>query len=154
MCEPFVRVGGWGCALPVNPAGVLVRGYGQVVPTTGAEHTPEGFFTGSPDGLALFAAVQQAVSEVGDATVTVTKSQIAFRRRKGFAYVWRPGQYLASDVPAVLSIPLPYEVASDRFKSVAHPASNVWMHHLELFRTAQIDADVRCWLSEAYDNAG
>lgn len=93
------------------------------------------------------------MATVGEATVRVTKSQIAFRRRKGFAYVWRPGQYLKSAVPAVLSIALPHEVVSDRFKSVVHPSAKVWMHHIELQRTAQIDNEVRGWLAEAYANA-
>ena len=39
------------------------------------------------------------LTTVGEASVWVTKSQIAFRRRKGFAYVWRPGQYLNSPCP-------------------------------------------------------
>ena len=84
----------------------------------------------------------------------MTRSQIAFRRRTGFAFVWRPGQYVTSDVPAVLSIALPHEVASDRFKSVVHPSTGVWMHHLELREVGQVDDEVRGWLVEAYDDAG
>ena len=76
------------------------------------ERTPEGFFDGSPDGLRLYAAVEQAVRDIGDASIRVTKSQIAFSRRKGFLYLWRPGQYVKSDVPAVLSVVLPREVTS------------------------------------------
>ena len=90
---------------------------------------------------------------LGDASVTVTKSQVAFRRRKGFAYVWRPGQYVDSDVPAVLSIALPYEVRSDRFKEVVHPSASVLMHHIELHDASQIDDEVRGWLVEAYTSA-
>jgi hypothetical protein len=56
-------------------------------------------------------------------------------------------------VPAVLSIALSHEVASPRFKSVAHPTPKVWMHHLELSTVAQIDGEVRAWLAEAYDDA-
>ena len=93
------------------------------------------------------------MAAVGTASVRVTKSQIAFRHTKGFAFVWRPDQYLKSSVPAVLSIALPREVDSDRFKSVVHPSAAVWMHHLELRRTAQIDHEVRGWLAEAYSNA-
>ena len=55
-------------------------------------------------------------------SVAVTKSQVTFRRRKAFAFVWRPGQYVSSGVPAVLSIAMPHEVTSDRFKEIAHPA--------------------------------
>ena len=116
--------------------------------------TPTSLFEGSADGLALYLAVEDAVAAVGEAEVRATKSQIAFRRRKGFAYVWRPGQYVKSEVPAVLSIALPHQVASDRFKEVAHPSAKVWMHHIELRNTAQVDEEVRAWLIEAYQNAG
>ena len=119
----------------------------------GTGRTPEGYFAGHPEGLALFRAVEDMVATIGEASVRVTKSQIAFRRRKGFAYVWRPGQYLKSLVPAVLSIVLPREVASDRFKSVAHPSTEVWMHHVELRSAGEIDDEVRDWLAEAYANA-
>jgi hypothetical protein len=119
-----------------------------------AGHRPEDLFDGFPRGLAVCRAVEQTVSAIGDASVAVTKSQVAFRRRRGFAYVWRPGQYVASDVPAVLSIALPHEVVSDRFKEVVHPSSHVWMHHLELGDAAQVDDEVRAWLQEAYAAAG
>ena len=116
--------------------------------------TPASLFEGVPDGLALYLAVADVVAAVGEAEVRVTKSQITFRRRKGFAYVWRPGQYVKSEVPAVLSIALPRQVASDRFKEVAHPSAEVWMHHLELNDPAEIDDEVRAWLTQAYANAG
>lgn len=116
-------------------------------------HSPTACFDGYPDGLAVFVAVRDAVAGIGEAAVEVTKSQIAFRRRTGFAYVWRPGQYVHSEVPAVLSIALPRAVASARFKSVVHPGTNVWMHHIELHEPAQIDDEVCGWLAEAYENA-
>ncbi|GAB3820447.1 hypothetical protein GCM10028820_26390 [Tessaracoccus terricola] len=101
----------------------------------------------------MYREVEQAVRAVGDASVRVTKSQIAFRRRKGFAYVWRPDLYLRSDVPAVLSVALPHEVTSTRFKEIAHPSPRVWMHHLELRRVEEVDDEVRAWLVAAHDNA-
>ncbi len=119
-----------------------------------AGRTPEDLFDGFPRGLALCRAVEQVVSRIGEVSMAVTKSQVAFRRRRGFAYVWRPGQYVDSDVPAVLSIALPHEVTSERFKEVAHPARHVWMHHLELRDPAQVDDQVRTWLREAYAAAG
>ena len=94
------------------------------------------------------------MAAIGPAEVRVTKSQIAFRRRKGFAYVWRPGQYVRSDFPAVLSIALPEQLASDRFKEVVHPSAGVWMHHLELDDPGQVDDEVRDWLADAYASAG
>ena len=119
-----------------------------------AGRRPEDLFDGFPRGLAVCRAVEQAVATIGDATVVVSKSQVAFRRRRGFAYVWRPGQYVDSDVSAVLSLALPHEVVSDRFKEVVHPSSQVWMHHLELDDAAQVDDQVHAWLQEAYAAAG
>jgi hypothetical protein len=118
-----------------------------------AERTPEKFFAGSPRGLAIYAAVSEALQALGAVTTVVGKSQVAFRHRKGFAYLWRPGQYIRSDVPAVLSIALPHPIESARFKSVVHPAATTWMHHLELRDECEIDAQVREWLAEAYASA-
>lgn len=115
---------------------------------------PEDLFDGFPQGLAICHAVREAVSAIGEASMRVMTSQVAFRRRRGFAYVWRPGQYVASDVPAVLSIALPREISSDRFKEVVHPSANVWMHHLELHEASELDVQVLGWLAEAYANAG
>lgn len=119
-----------------------------------APRTPAEFFAGSPDGLRLYEAVAAAVAELGAHEVRVSRSQVSFRRRRGFAYVWRPGRYVRSDVPAVLSVALPRELASERFKEVAHPTPRVWMHHLELDDVAQVDAEVSRWLAEAYAAAG
>ncbi|MEV4706369.1 DUF5655 domain-containing protein [Actinoplanes sp. NPDC049316] len=116
--------------------------------------TPEQFFDGSPAGLALYRALAAAVGALGPAEVRVGKAQISFRRRKGFAYVWRPGQYVTSSVPAVLSFGLPIRLHSPRIKQVVQPAPNVWMHHVELWEPAQVDAEVHSWLEAAYANAG
>lgn len=119
-----------------------------------ADPTPEELFAGHPDGLALYEVVARAVAEIGPSDIRATKSQVAFRRRAGFAFVWRPAQYVRSEVPAVLSIALPREIASPRFKEVAHPSATVWMHHLELTSAEQVDAEVRRWLTEAHKHAG
>lgn len=85
----------------------------------------------------------------------MTKSQIAFRRRRGFAYLWAPGMWLAHpDAPSVLSLALPDRIRSRRFKQVVHPSPGVWMHHLELHAAADIDDEVVSFLRRAYDAAG
>jgi hypothetical protein len=116
--------------------------------------SPEEFFSGHPDGLAVYRAVAETVAALGDSQVRVSKSQVAFHRRRGFAYVWRPGQYVSSTAPAVLSIALPREVESARFKQVVHPAARVWMHHLELGSPGEVDDQVAEWLREAWAGAG
>ncbi|MGC5585475.1 DUF5655 domain-containing protein [Ornithinimicrobium sp. W1679] len=123
-------------------------------PATGDHRTPEDFFAGSPEGTAVFHEVHRAVQALGPVDVRVTRSQVAFRRRRGFAYLWRPGRYVRSDVPAVLSVVLPAHDPSGRWKEVAHPSPRVWMHHLEARSPDEVDDEVRAWLREAYGAAG
>ncbi|HET7278970.1 MAG TPA: DUF5655 domain-containing protein [Dermatophilaceae bacterium] len=112
-----------------------------------APSSPEEFFAGSPTGLAICRAVQAMVEGLGGGTeMRVSKSQVAFRRRRGFAYVWRPDRYLKSDVPAVLSLATDHPIASQRFKEVVHPSPRVWMHHLELRDPTEVDSEVEQWL--------
>jgi hypothetical protein len=122
-------------------------------PDPSAPSSPAEFFGGHPEGLAIYAAVAAMIRTIGECEERVSRSQVAFRRRRGFAFVWRPAQYVRSDVPAVLSIATPRRLESPRFKEVVHPAPGTWMHHLEVREPAAIDAEVREWLRLAYDSA-
>ena len=113
----------------------------------------EEFFGHDRVALDLARAVIELIDRTGAVESRVTKSQVAFRSRKGFAYLWCPGRYVASDVPVVLSIALPERLDSSRFKSVVHPAPRVWMHHLELRGIDQVDAEVADWLATAHQAA-
>ena len=93
------------------------------------------------------------IDGLGEAEVRVSKSQIAFRARRGFGYVWRLGRDVDNDVPAVLSIPLPPRTNPKRFKSVVHPSPKIWMHHLEIRDPDRVDDEVARWLRDAYDAA-
>jgi hypothetical protein len=54
----------------------------------------------------------------------------------------------------VLSLALGRHDSSPRWKQVAHPARDVWMHHLEVHAPDDLDGEVLAWLREAYDHAG
>ena len=115
---------------------------------------PEDLFAGHPEGVALLGAVRDVVERFGGVEVRTTKSQVAFRRRRGFAYVWRPGQYLAAPTaPAVLSVVLLRRDDSPRWKAVVHPSPRLWTHHLELRDPRDVDARVTAWLREAAEAA-
>jgi len=121
----------------------------------GTPSTAEGFFAGRPARLALFERVRSVIEALGPAEVRVSKSQVAFWRRHGFAYVWMPDRYLSgADAEVVLSIALGRRVESSRFKQVVRPAPTQWMHHLELREVADVDDEVTAWLREAADRAG
>jgi hypothetical protein len=55
---------------------------------SGAASTPEQVFSGTPKGLQICAAVQHVMPP--QATMRTTASQMAFRHRRGFTYVWNP----------------------------------------------------------------
>lgn len=48
---------------------------------------PEDFFAGHPDAYAVFEKVRSVLDGLGTVEVRTSKSQVAFRRRRGFAYL-------------------------------------------------------------------
>ena len=113
---------------------------------------PAELFAGHPVPLAVVDRVRELV---GECTVRTSRSQVAFRRRRrGFAYVWRPGQYLHGAVaPAVLTVVLGRHDGSPRWKEVVQPAPHSWVHHLEVHSADELDAEVAAWLREAWERA-
>jgi hypothetical protein len=115
---------------------------------------PENLFAGHPDARAVFEKVRSVLNRLGPVEVRTAKSQVAFRRKRGFAFLWIPGRYLSKPTPeVVLSIALGRHDRSPRFKEVAHPAPSQWMHHLEIRDAGDIDDEVVGWLCEAADRA-
>lgn len=113
--------------------------------------SPEDFLRDCPGGIDVYETVLDALRAVApDVQVRTSRSQIAFRRARGVAYLWRPGQYLRHPrTELVLSIALPHALHSQRFAEVAHPAPSTWMHHLDIRGVDDIDDEVRTWLAEA-----
>ncbi len=113
------------------------------------------FLSGHAVAQAVLDRVDAILAAESGVEIRVSKSQIAFRRRHGFAYLWLPGQYLAHPaVEVVLSIALGRADPSPRFKSVAHPAPAHWSHHLEVRDPSEVDDEVAEWLREAAARAG
>lgn len=119
------------------------------------EVTLEEFFAGQEEAWRLFQVVRERIARLGDADMKVTKSQVAFRRRRAFAWAWRPGQYRQGrGAPLVLSVSLPHRDPSPRWKEVIEPSPGRFMHHLELREPAAIDDQVEGWLREAWLHSG
>lgn len=122
---------------------------------TGDAGGSEGPLAGHPVALEVLARVRELLDALGPYDLRVSRSQLAFRRRRGFAYLWRPGQYLSGPVAeVVLSVVLGRQDPSLRWKEVVRPARAHWMHHLELRSAGELDGEVAAWLREAYDRAG
>lgn len=114
----------------------------------------EGFFGDAVLGRQVYDALGALVDDLGPATVRVTRSQVAFRRRTGFCWVWLPGRYLARPAAeVVVSVALPRRDDSDRWKEVVPVGGGRWMHHLEVRSVAGLDDDVAARVAEAYASA-
>ena len=116
-----------------------------------AEH----FFDGSDLGRLAFRRVHALVTACGPCELRVAKTQVGWARRRGFAYLWRPGRWLRHpSAEVVLTIDLPRRDSSARFKEVVEPRPKLFVHHLELHDVADIDEEVERWLQEAFAAAG
>jgi hypothetical protein len=112
------------------------------------------FFAGRPLARAVFERVRAVVEAAGGCEIRVSKSQVAFRRRRGFAFLWLPDRYLARPAAeVVLTVALGRADRSPRWKEVVHPARNQWIHHLEMQGPAAVDDEVARWLREAAERA-
>jgi hypothetical protein len=113
------------------------------------------FFGRNAGARQIFEAVRAAVESSGPVTLRAGKSQISFRRRVAFAWVWIPGQYLKGDrPPLVLTVGLRRRDLSPRWKQVVEPYPGRFVHHMELHRLEQVDQEVRQFLAEAWTVAG
>ncbi len=115
--------------------------------------TLEEFFDGKEKSRQLFDMVSRAVSVSGAFELQVSKSQIAYKADKVFAWVWIPGKYIKSTVPLVLSVSLPARDSSRRWKQIVEPACGRFMHHLELNAAEEVDDEVITWLNQAREFA-
>jgi hypothetical protein len=117
--------------------------------------SPAAYFGEQKLSLQIFEVIQHAVESAGQAEITVSKSQISFRRHKSFAWVWRPGQYLkGKTAPLVITFSLPYRHSSPRWKQIVEPKPGHFTHHLELFSIEEVDDEVYGWIQAAWAAAG
>ena len=108
-------------------------------------------FAGHEDSRPLFEALRRMVETIGPATLRITKSEIAFRRRTAFAWAWIPGKYLrGKPAPLVLTLLLCGRHPSPRWKKIVEPSPGRFTHHLELFSLKDLDDEVRGWLRDAW----
>ena len=116
--------------------------------------TVDEFFEGRATSRRLYDAVARHIAHLGKASIRVSKSQIAFRRSRNFAVVWIPARYLTGKVaPLVLTLSFRHRDPSSRWKEIVAAGPGRYTHHLELFKTSDMDAQVDEWLQAAWNDA-
>ncbi len=120
----------------------------------GVQVTLDEFFEAHKESRKIFARLQAAMADLTPGELRVTRSQIAFVRRRPFAWAWIPARYLRGKVaPLVLTIARSERDRSARWKEVVEVTPGRFMHHLELYTSGEIDDEVSAWLREAWVDA-
>lgn len=116
--------------------------------------SPEAFFADYPDALPLYRATRRVLESFGPVEVETTRTQVAFRAGKRFAFLWIPQMALKRGPPDLyLTFALERRVGSPRVKESVEPRPGLWMHHMRLASARDLDAEARAWLQEAYERA-
>lgn len=107
-----------------------------------------------PEALPIVEAAESKIlSAFPDVKRKVSKTQIGFSNRYGFAYLWpptrkikgRPGVYI------VLTFGLGYRLDHERIIESVEPYPGRWTHHVLISAPEELDEQVKDWLREAYD---
>jgi hypothetical protein len=113
--------------------------------------TLDEYFDGNEDSRMIFDCLREMIESMGPAEMRVQQSQIAFLRKKAFAYTSLPRQYQRGrGAPLIFSISLRRRDQSARWKKIVPLTSNSFTHYLELFSPKDVDDQVCGWLQEAW----
>ena len=113
------------------------------------------YLAAHPESAALLDRLRAVIAEIGPVKERVSKSQVAFGRKRTMAWAWAPGQYLRGNAaPLVLTMDFHSKDASPRWKEVVETGSSRFTHHLELHTAGDLDDEVRGWLRAAWDASG
>ena len=107
------------------------------------------FFAGKPDEAALYTVFRsRLLAEVGEVQIKVSKTQITFAGKYGFAFVSHPRW--KKDQGILVSFGLFHRQESDRIQYASEPYPNRWTHHMLVQTPEEIDDELMGWLQEAY----
>ena len=107
------------------------------------------FFAGKPEEQALYALFRsRLLTEVGEAHIQVSKTQITFSGKYGFAFVSHPRR--KKDQGILVSFGLFHRQESDRIQYASEPYPNRWTHHMLVQTPEEIDDELIGWIQEAY----
>jgi hypothetical protein len=116
--------------------------------------TLDEYFAGYEESHELFDHLWGMIKTLELVEIVVMKSQVAFRRKKAFAYAWIPGKYLRGrGAPLVLTVLLRRRGISPRWKEIVEPRPGRYTHHMEVYSAEDLDDQVSEWLREAWTQA-
>ncbi len=102
--------------------------------------------------LKLFKVVEQYILSFDKVNMSVTKTQVAFKTKRQFAWVWMPQTWIrqAPEGGIVVSFSLGHREQDERIKESLEPYPGRYMHHVVIEHATEFDTKVKEWLREAY----
>ena len=111
------------------------------------------FFNDHMDALPLYERLEGLILEqIPDVKIKVSKTQISFSNKRGFAFVSFNPCYRAKERPDVwmtVTFGLSYRKDSPRIDVATEPYPNRWTHHIMVGSEEEIDAELMGWICEA-----
>jgi predicted transport protein len=111
------------------------------------------FFSKMPEVIPLYESIEEKILErFEDVSIEIKKTQITFKAKRGFVYVWLPIRKIKNR-PAyyvVLSFGLDKRIESSRIAESVETFKNRWMHHLIIEKPDELDDELMSWIQDAY----
>ena len=111
------------------------------------------FFNDHMDALPLYERLEGLILEqIPDVKIKVSKTQISFSNKRGFAFVSFNPCRKAKERPNVwitVTFGLSYRKDSPRIDVATEPYPKRWTHHVMVGSEEEIDAELMGWIREA-----
>ena len=111
------------------------------------------FFNGHMDAVFLYERLETLILEqIPDVKIKVSKTQISFSNKRGFAFVSFNPCRKANERPVIwmtVTLGLNHRKESPRIDVATEPYPNRWTHHIMVGSEEEIDAELMDWLREA-----
>ena len=111
------------------------------------------FFSGREASIPIYEKLEDRIlAAIPDVKVKVSKTQISFSHKRGFAFVSFNPCRRAKERPEVwmtVSFGLRYQKQSPRIDVATEPYPNRWTHHVMVGSVDEIDDELMAWLIEA-----
>ena len=111
------------------------------------------FFSGHMDALPLYQRLEALILEqIPDVRIKVSKTQIGFFNKRGFAFVSFNPCRRAKDRPETwmtVTFGLAFRVDDPRIDVATEPYPNRWTHHVTVSRAEDVDGQLLGWIREA-----
>ena len=111
------------------------------------------FFSEHMDALPLYQRLEALILEqIPDVRIKVSKTQIGFFNKRGFAFVSFNPCRRAKDRPetwVTVTFGLAFRVDDPRIDVATEPYPNRWTHHVTVSRAEDLDGQLLGWIREA-----